>query len=562
MPKNDYCNWDRDKLIKECERLLNVKKYGLVWESDKHPEKVVEDCKNHLPVLREVEDKAINQAPNEPTNILIEGDNYHSLSVLNYTHRGKVDVIYIDPPYNTGNKDFKYNDQWVDQEDAYRHSKWLCFMSKRLELAKNLLSKSGVIFMSIDDGEQAQLKMLANEIFGEENFVACIIWEKKFSPANDAKWFSDNHDYILCYAKNKPIWQPTLLPRTDKMNARYSNPDNDKRGVWMSSDISVRTYSKATDYPVKMPNGETINPPKGRCWSISKEKFEELLADNRIYTGGKVPRLKRFLCDVKQGMTPLTIWKYTEVGHNQTATQELKKIFGGQSSFSSPKPTSLIKQVLRVATNKKSAVICDFFAGSGTTAQAVLELNKEDGGNRQFILATNNELNGEEKKLQEQGLSEEEIQKHGIAQKITYPRIKKVIEGYTDVGGIPANLKYYRTAFVETTSVDPTDKEKWEITHKATEMLCLRENTFDEVNQGNNFVIYKGVDKKHTGIIFDYNAIADFCEAIKDIDGKFSVYVFSYSDETFDKDFEAVKNKVKLSPIPEAILKVYRRIFR
>lgn len=352
------------------------------------------------------------------------------LKLLEKTHRNAVDVIYIDPPYNTGNKDFIYNDVFVDKTDGYAHSKWLSFMHKRLEIAKNLLSKSGVIFISIDDNEQAQLKLLCDEILGEENFVANIIWEKKFSPQNDAKWLSDNHDFVVIYAKNKSLWKPNLLPRTEEMDSRYFNPDDDPRGAWTSSDLTVRTYNANFDYPITAPSGKIITPTSGRCWQVSKEKFEKLVLDNRIWFGEKgnnVPRLKRFLSEVKQGTTPTTIWKHSEVGHTQEGSQELKKIFNGSGVFTSPKPTKLIKRCLQLATHSNS-IILDFFAGSGTTGHAVAQLNKEDGGNRRYILCTNNE--------------------NEICEKVTYQRLKNIQDD------LPHNLKYLKTEFVEKFSED------------------------------------------------------------------------------------------------------------
>ena len=321
-------------------------------------------------------------------------------------------MIYIDPPYNTGGDGFVYADDrkytpkelsrlcGMSEQECKKmleyyskgknsHSAWLTFMYPRLALARNLLKDDGVIFISIDDNEQAQLKLLCDEIFGEENFVATVIWEKKYSPQNDAKWLSDNHDFILIYARNKNIWRPLLLPRTEKMNNRYKNIDNDPRGAWKSSDCLVKTYMQVYDYPITTPSGRVVNPPKGRCWMTSSENFKKLVDDNRIWfgeNGDNVPSLKRFLSEVKQGLTPLTIWKYTEVGHNQEAMREITNFFGGEKIFETPKPTSLIKHILKISTLDSDDIILDFFAGSGTTAQAVMELNAEDGGNRKFIL--------------------------------------------------------------------------------------------------------------------------------------------------------------------------------
>ena len=335
----------------------------------------------------------------ENDNLIIHGDNLHALKALLPRYTNRVKCIYIDPPYNTGNEGWVYNDnvnsplmqQWltenspVDNEDLERHDKWLCMMWPRLHMLKELLAEDGVIFISIDDNEQHRLRMLMDDIFGGQNFVTNIIWQKKFSPQNDAKYFSDNHDFVVCYAKNKEAWRPVLLPRTEKHNKRYSNPDNDPRGRWSSSGLDVKTYQEEYDYPITTPSGRVVNPPPSRCWRCSKEKFDELINDNRIWfgeEGNNVPRVKRFLSEVKQGITPLTVWLHEDVGHTQSATQGLNKI---GVPFSNPKPHTLIKRILQIGTDPDS-IILDSFAGSGTTAHAVLALNKEDNGNRKFIL--------------------------------------------------------------------------------------------------------------------------------------------------------------------------------
>ncbi len=343
-------------------------------------------------------------------NLFIEGDNLDALKLLQETYLGKVKMIYIDPPYNTGN-DFIYDDDFAESTDEFLkrsnqkdeegnrlvantesngrfHSDWLSMMYPRLKLARNLLVEDGAIFISIDDGEVHNLRKVADEIFGESNFVGNVIWEKKFAPQNDAKWLSDNHDHILVYAKDKQTWRPYKLPRTEENNSRFSNPDNDPRGIWASSDMTVRTYSPSTDYPIITPSGKEINPTRGRCWAISKEKFEDLVKDNRVWfgkNGDNVPRYKSFLTEVDNGIVPLTIWRHAEVGHNQEARQETKNLFDNRPYFDSPKPTRLLKRIATIST-KNSDLILDFFSGSATTAHAVMQLNAEDGGNRKFIM--------------------------------------------------------------------------------------------------------------------------------------------------------------------------------
>lgn len=275
------------------------------------------------------------------------------------------------------------------EADGRFHSKWMNMMYPRLYLARNLLREDGVIFISIDDTEVDNLKKLCNEVFGEENFVANIILEKKFSPQNDAKWLSDNHDHILLFAKSKEIWRPTKLPRTAETNARYSNPDNDPRGPWASSDMTVKTYNPTFDYPIKTPSGSIVSPTKGRCWAMSKQKYEELVNDNRVWfgkDGNNIPRFKTFLSEMVEGIVPTTLWHYTEVGHNQEARQELKEIFSDMAPFDSPKPVRLINRMCDISLSRNTEIILDFFAGSGTTAHAVLDLNRQDNGNRKFIL--------------------------------------------------------------------------------------------------------------------------------------------------------------------------------
>ena len=303
-------------------------------------------------------------------NMLIHGDNLLALKALEQDYAGQVKCIYIDPPYNTGNAFDHY-------DDGIEHSIWLSLMRERLVLLKSLLSEDGSIWISIDDDEQAYLKVLMDEIFGRQNFVNNVIWEKKYSPSNDAKWLSDSHDFVMIYAKNKNIWRPNLLPRSEEMNSRYKNPDNDPRGRWKAGDCSVKTYSASADYPITTPSGRVVNPPAGYCWRFSKEKFAELIADNRIWfgeDGNNVPAVKRFLTEVKDGATAMTIWKYTEVGHNQDAKKEVKQ-FNSESVFATPKPERLIERVLTLGSNEGDIVL-DSFLGSGTTAAVAQKMGR------------------------------------------------------------------------------------------------------------------------------------------------------------------------------------------
>lgn len=359
-------------------------------------------------------------------NLIIHGDNLLALKALLPTYAGKVKCIYIDSPYNTGNEGWIYNDnvnspmmqEWlkanqpIDKEDLARHDKWLCMMMPRLKLLRELLRDDGVIFISIDDNEVHHLRMLMDEIFGEENFIATAIWQKVFSPKNSAKFFSEDHDYVIVYAKRSEDWKPKLIPRNEVMENRYSNPDNDPRGDWASSDLTARNYYSKGDYEVVSPSGKKFKQTVGTYWRISYGRFLELDQDNRIWWGEEatsMPRLKRFRSEVKEGVVPQTLWFYKDVGHTQDAKKELLEILEFETSadvFITPKPSDLVKRMLQIATDKDSIVL-DSFSGSGTTAHAVLVANQNDGGNRKFIL----------------------IEMEDYAKSLTAERVRRVIQG-------------------------------------------------------------------------------------------------------------------------------------
>lgn len=348
-------------------------------------------------------------------NLFIEGDNLDALKLLQESYLGKVKLIYIDPPYNTGG-DFIYDDDFAENvenfltrsglkddagarlvtnsdTDGRFHSNWLSMMYPRLKLARNLLKDDGVIFISIDDHEIDNLRKLCDEVFGSQNFVAQIIWQKVFAPKNSAQWFSEDHDYVLCYARNKRVWNPNRLPRTVEMDARYKNYDGDSRGPWQSDNLTARNPYKAGLYSVTTPSGKIIEgPPRGSYWRVSRDKFMQLDRDNRIWwgaDGNNMPRLKRFLGEMGDGRTPQTFWPYAEVGHTQDAKKTLLKYVPfahTENVLNSVKPVQLIQRILQLATKPTdSDIVLDFFSGSGTTAHAVLTQNASDGGNRQFI---------------------------------------------------------------------------------------------------------------------------------------------------------------------------------
>lgn len=364
-------------------------------------------------------------------NLIIQGDNLHALKSLLPLYAGKVDCIFIDPPYNTGNEGWCYNDNvnspmlqtWLKEnpvgiEDGLRHDKWCAMMWPRLKLLHELLSETGSIWMTLDDNEIHRARGMLDDIFGEQNFVACCIWHKMDSPKNTAEHFSVDHDYLLVYAKNAALWELNLLPRTEEMLTRYKNPDNDPRGPWLLSDLDARNpYSKGL-YSIATPSGRIIpGPPQGKYWRISKEKFDEMDRDGRIWwgaSGDAAPNIKRFLAEVKDGVVPQTIWSWQDVGSTRNAKTELLNIMGGSGEhdvFVTPKPTALLSRVFQIATDRNSIVL-DSFAGSGTTAHAVLATNQKDGGDRKFIL----------------------VECEDYADRLTAERVRRVINGYAYTG--------------------------------------------------------------------------------------------------------------------------------
>lgn len=425
---------------------IQNERYGLSWAGKNEAYQVMQQ-----PTIATLEPQLEESIDwDEAQHLFIEGENLEVLKLLQKSYFGQVKMIYIDPPYNTGNDSFIYPDKFSETKEEYLarieeksddgylmkegyfrknskengqyHSNWLSMMLPRLYLARNLLRDDGVIFVSIDDNEQANLKLLMDEVFGEGNIISTIIWERAYSPVNLKKHFSINHDYILCYAKNKEILNDLSLKRTDEANNRYKNPDQDLRGVWKSSDFSVGPANEKNIYEIIIPSGRKVLPPKGRSWVVSKEKYRELLVDNKVWfgeDGNSSPSYKRFLSEVKEGVTPLTIWKYSEVGHTQEATKELKNIFGGEALFSYPKPVKLIKRMVELATNNNEIVL-DFFSGSGTTAQAVMELNEENNGNRRYICVQLPEKTEETSEAYKAG--------YKTISEITQARIQKVIE--------------------------------------------------------------------------------------------------------------------------------------
>ena len=552
--------------------LRETKTYGLVWE-DK-PEEVEERLRTELPVLVEDKDRALTAAgPDTPNHILIEGDNLEALATLAYTHAGKIDVIYIDPPYNTGNKDFVYNDSYVDSEDSYRHSKWLSFMSRRLKIAKKLLSDRGVIFISIDDNEQANLKLLCDEILGFSCFISTIIWRKQGGGKSDSKYLANNTEYVLCYGKNPEKFQ-TQAPDDSIFN---KVDENGRRYRLMSLDFGSLSYHKSLDYPIELPNGIVCYPggskekwearqngnfsTKDWTWRVSPKEYQKRLSEGIIEftqnkrTGQWKVQERLYLDTREGGLFENLLTDFT----NRTANNEIQSIFGDRA-FAYPKPTILIKFLLNLI-RKQNITVLDFFAGSGTTLHAVMQLNAEDGGKRQCILCTNNE--------------------NGICENVTYERNKRVIEGYTKPNGEHVeglhnnNLRYYRTYLLGRSR---STKNMRRLVQLSTDMLCIKENLYAEKKTFAGMPTFKNIYRyfeqreRKMLIIYDERYVDEIVKMIAadtgselkvekvETDSKIKVYVFSPSDDPWEASFEPVNDKVELCALPQAIYNTYKRI--
>ena len=544
------------KLKKEIERLKkSVKKqrYGLVWMDV--PEAFEDDVENKLPILKEVPELAIKNNDGKPTHILIEGDNYHALTCLSYTHKGKIDVVYIDPPYNTGSDGFRYKDKRildkfpdgteVPKDNPFRHSYWLSFMQKRLDLVRDLLSKNGVVFISIDDNEMAQLKLLCDSIFGDDN-VEVMIWHKVADDSGKLKItyrFRREHEYIIvCYKQKDETYFKKYLSDRNYKN-EYTNPDNDPRGPYKQGIISTtEEKSKSTGknfYSIKTPSGKIIT----RQWRFTKEEFESLDKDNRIYygkSGSSIPSEKVFINEQKE-TTPTSI--LTELGTAKSAGIDLEELMGSKI-FSYPNPVTLIKHLIKISSEKNSVVL-DFFAGSGTTGQAVAESNKDDEGNRQFILVTNNDevVNGT---------------KHKIMSGICYPRIKKVVKLYKN------GAKFYKTAFIGKNNIlNATDQDKIELAHNAGELLAIAENTLELTKQNKFYQLFEdGNKEKYTAVYFreELDKFDEFTEIVKKLKKQTAVYVFSWGNEEEVEEFDDI-DQIKIKTIPLPILEIYKQIY-
>lgn len=601
--KIDYDIWSKDELIKEIKRIKETT-YGLVWHRDLPEEKIDilinpdartpsemfpnEMAGKPFPVLKEVKTKAIEIDKNKPTNILIEGDNYHSLAVLNFTHEEAIDLIYIDPPYNTGHDDFIYTDkiksEYVKSDDPFRHSKWIAFMEKRLKLAKNLLKPDGSIFISIDDNEQAPLKLLCDEIFGPENFVGMFSVENNPKGRKNGKFLSVTNEYCLIYVKNFELATfKKIIPKHADDMAEDEHGDfvrkSGKRVLMGENTLNklvsnfkapkhYSAYIKDFDLILKqeqtlddidkelMKNGYkryiTFRDGQFVENTYTKEKFKELF-ENKSLDIREDKIYEKHFSDLMQIKSMLTNNEYEAIIDNEkilykidlkttSAKQQLAELLGKEYLIF-PKNISFIKHLISLHPNT-SAIVLDFFAGSGTTGHAVLEINKEDEGNRKFILCTNNENN--------------------ICTEVCYPRITKVIKGYKNINkekvdGLGGNLKYFTAYdFIE---AKETDRNKRKLVNESTEMLCIKESAFELVQEADDFKIFRNHDK-YLGIIFHEDSISDYKKAIKNIKGHFNTYTFSMTDDPHKEQFADVADKVTLCAIPDVILKVYREIFK
>ncbi|WP_302546425.1 site-specific DNA-methyltransferase [Coprobacter fastidiosus] len=564
-------NGEKSALI---ELLRKQKKYGLVWE-DK-PEDVEERLREELPVLIEDTGKAIiSEEADAPNHILIEGDNLEALTALAYTHEGQIDIIYIDPPYNTGNKDFVYNDQFVDKEDSYRHSKWLSFMAKRLRIAKQLLSDKGVIFISIDDNEQAQLKLLCDEIFGEKNFVSKFDWRKK-TGANDAKDIAVITESIFLYAKNHSLTILDNIWARDEMSVnknRYKLSDEyvGERGMYYldTLDRGGLQYSDSMNFGIEAPDGGIIYPNgrsefvnDGWIWKWGKEKvkwgienkFLEFVKSKKSQGSKYTIKYKVYqFVDNEGNIRERSGRAFTNLitdPINQQGNIDITNIFDGLAVFSNPKPIGLIQYLLKILRNK-SFTIFDFFAGSGTTLHATMQLNAEDGGHRKCILVTNNENN--------------------ICEAVTYERNKRVIQGYTtpkgeEVPGLKGNtLRYYKTEFI---SRDQTPRNMRALVAASTDLLCIKNDIYKEGKLAGRDINPKIARYFEEGdrrmlVIYDERAIPAIAEILETTEPgkeKIKVYLFSPSSYAYDDEFVEVSDKIQLCALPDAIYQAYRKV--
>lgn len=547
----------------EIRKLKDRKKFGLVWEHK--PEEVVLACETNVPILKEVKNRKLVSDNLLSANVLIEGDNYHSLSVLNYTHRNKIDVIYIDPPYNTGSSAWVYNNNYVDENDSYRHSKWVSMMKNRLELAKNLLTDNGFIVCAIDHYELFTLGLLMDEIFGESNRIGVVSVVHKAEGRNQERFFGTSHEYMLFYSKNKQLSNFARIVLDEDIQATFDREDNDglfrlnnylRSGggdhnlrknkphffypIYLSKDLSEITIEKKKGYEEILPITST---GQERTWKTTKETFIERLNGGQIITERDQNNKIQIYEKYRENQVIKTHWidpKYHAIHYG---TKIVENILGGKK-FDFPKSLYLLIDTLKLTSNKNSTVL-DFFAGSGTTGHAVLELNKQDGGNRKFILCTNNE--------------------NKIAEEVTYERLKRVITGYKNkkeikIEGLGGNLSYYKTDLVNIEKLQRiSDESKIKITYQAGEMIAIRENTLNESGKNDWWQIFENENKK-TAIYFkeDKSKLPELVNMLEKENKPTVLYVFGWSKNEYKNEYSS-KN-IKVEDIPDPIIEVYKEI--
>ncbi len=555
------------ELQSEIKKLKARKKYGLVWE-DK-PEDVVLQCETNVPILKEVKARKLVSDNSLPTNLLIEGDNYHSLSVLNYTHKGKIDLIYADPPYNTGNKSWRYNNDYVEKEDSFRHSKWISFFEKRLRLSRNLLNDKGIIVVTIDDYEIGTVRLLMDEVFGEENRLGLVTIMHNPRGRSDDKFFATSHEYALFYSKNidsaithkidltqeqadlfnlfDSISNYRLLPlkRTGSNSTPKERPKLFFPIFVNKKTLEISTKKQGTGWIEVLPKDGTGSD---RVWRWGKEKIE------KEWKTELVAKIKNDKCSlftkdrIKSGRKPKTIWIEPSYDASSHGTVLLENILNKRKVFDYPKSLYAVIDTLKIVSKEnKDAIILDFFAGSGTTGHAVLELNKQDGGNRKFILCTNNE--------------------NKIAEEVTHERLKRIIKGYKNkkgenVEGLGGNLSYFKTDLV---SIDKlrriSDDAKIKVTYRAGEMIALRENTLNEIEKNDWWQIFEG-NGKLTAIYFteSKSKLIDLLDLLEKKNMPTNLYIFGWGKNEYKNDYST--KIIRVEDIPEPILEVYKEINR
>ena len=550
--KNGSNSHEIEKLKTQIASLKKNKLFGLVWEEKE--EDVVSFSKDNIPILRDNLKNEIYKDSLNTCSQLIVGDNYLTLINLNFIYKNEVDVIYIDPPYNTGEKDWKFNDNFVDKEDSFRHSKWLSMMNVRLNLAKNLLKNDGLLLVSIGDDEFANLKLLLDQIFGESAFICDIPWQKRTSKSDVPYGISQNFEHILVYGKqNFESGKPIIRD--------YYTSDDFKDDPWRLGPMTTqRTKEERPNSHFTMvnpKNGDKFEANPNRTWACTKDTFKKYYEENKIVFPGDydflnigTPYFRYFKSedDAKNnGEIPLTatsnVLDKSIVGMTSDGTKELTNILGSKK-FNFPKPSSLIKYLINFHLSK-NAIVLDFFAGSGTTGHAVLELNKEDGGNRQFILVTNNENN--------------------IAEEVTYPRLRNVINGYKNlknekIDGLGGNLKYYEIDFVPADNSDPS---MYELAINLVDTLCLKENTFTEHHTSKDIKIFKNKEDHYCCIVFDEDKIDQALQKLNNTEGSYSFYIYSLGGETFDEeleDFISEHPNTISTPFPLTMKNIYKSL--